>query len=131
MIGTFGISTIASAPNNEQMGELMFIGDNSLLTLTQVIGKSGLLTEIETTAQKYGISEQKSIQVAKCESTFNQGAIGKAGEIGLYQFKQKTWNWFNGLRETNLNINNWRDQIDMYCWAIAHGYSSHWTCYNK
>ena len=124
-----GTTEVASAPNNEPLKELMTVQDNSLLTLTQVIGKSELLTEIEIVAHKYSISANKSIQVAKCESSFNQNARGSAGEIGLYQFKINTWNWFNSLRKTNLDINNIHHQVSMYAWAIANGYSSHWSCY--
>jgi soluble lytic murein transglycosylase-like protein len=87
------------------------------------------LIEIETVAEKYNISANKSIQVAKSESSLNQNAIGSAGEIGIYQFKIKTWAWMNSLRNTNLNINNVSHQIDMYAWAIAHGYSIHWSTY--
>jgi soluble lytic murein transglycosylase-like protein len=128
-MGSLGTTVAVSAPNNEPLGELQFVMDNSILTKTQVYGKSELLTEIETVAQKYGISMYKSIDVATKESSLNQNARGSAGEIGLYQFKQKTWDWFNELRNTNLNINNRSHQIDMYCWAIAHGYSHFWTTY--
>ena len=126
-----GTTEVASAPNNLQLQEhpLQIILDNSLLSLTQVSGKSELLSEIESVAKKYSISANKSIQVAKAESSLNQSAIGSAGERGLYQFMPKTWNWFNSLRNTNLNIYNVSHQIDMYCWAISSGYNSHWTTY--
>jgi len=73
-------------------------------------------------------------QVIICESGGNHydsnGEIlrGKAGEWGLCQFKQKTWDMFNKERGTNLDIESKEDQLDMINWAFEKGYQYHWTC---
>ena len=45
------------------------------------------------------------------ESSGNQGAIGKAGEIGILQFMPSTWELFNKKYGFDLSINNPDDQI--------------------
>ena len=68
--------------------------------------------------------------LAECESGFNTEAIGKAGEIGLFQYLPSTWNWFNEIRGTDLDIYNPDHQRDMTEWAWQNDLESHWTCYN-
>lgn len=77
------------------------------------------------------------LPVLQCESGIKQykedGSllIGAAGEIGIAQFKEKTWEWMNGMRGTHLDIQNPLAQINMIDWAFTNGYESHWTCYNQ
>ena len=70
-------------------------------------------------------------EVIFCESGFDQSAIGKAGEIGIAQFMPKTWDWFNKIRGTNLDINNIEDQLNMIFWAFNESYENHWTCWRE
>ena len=57
------------------------------------------------------------METIKCESTYRQYQdgellIGRAGEIGIAQFKRTTfnqWSNFYGLRD--IRIENWKDQI--------------------
>jgi hypothetical protein len=73
--------------------------------------------------------------VIDCESgwqhTDKYGNIirGDAGEYGLCQFMPGTWNHFNKIRGTNLDIYSEQDQLDMINWAFKNGYQEHWTCY--
>ena len=127
MIGTFGTTSAVTAPNNEQLEEqLMMIQNNSALTKTQVEGKNELLIEIETVAQKYGISGKKFYDLAKCESSLNQyGKCGDGGiSCGLYQFQQPTWDEnCKGLRS------NQSDQIECAAKLISKGQLWRWpTC---
>lgn len=79
-------------------------------------------------------------KVLYCESNWQQfrpdGSLllGSAGEIGLAQFKQGTWDSFNKTRfkenhDQYLDIKNWEDQIDMFNWAFDNNLQNHWTCY--
>ena len=76
-------------------------------------------------------------QVIQCESGGRQRdkngdlIIGKANEIGIAQFKQETWDYFNQIRGTNLDITDKDDQLSMIIWAFKNGYVSHWSCYTK
>ena len=103
---------------------------NSLGVLGDFTDKVVVLHELELAAQKYGYKNvNKLLSVLFCESSLDNSKTGKAGEIGIAQFMPKTWDWFNKIRGTNLDIYNELDQIDMLVWSIANGYSSHWTCY--
>ena len=70
-------------------------------------------------------------KVIQCESGWDNSARGKAGEIGLAQFMPDTWRLFNKIRNTNLDIYNENDQLEMIIWAFQNGYENHWTCYRK
>ena len=97
--------------------------------LTGFSNKVDILSLLEQAAEKYGLNEDvnKFLSVLFCESSLDNSKIGKSGEIGIAQFKIKTWNWFNEIRETDLDIYNELDQIDMFIWAIKNGYQNYWT----
>jgi len=73
--------------------------------------------------------------VIMCESSGrhykSNGEIlrGRSGEYGIGQFMPQTWDWFNEIRGTNLNIMCEQDQLAMMKWAFDSGYHNHWTCY--
>ena len=76
-------------------------------------------------------------KVIQCESGGRQHdkngdlIIGKANEIGIAQFKQETWDYFNQIRGTNLDITSKDDQLSMIIWAFKNNLESHWSCYSK
>lgn len=82
---------------------------------------------IREAAGRHGVSGDRLVQVARCESRFITHAVGRAGEQGLFQLHP------SGLRRTFLNMgygdpfNAW-EASDFTAWAFAHGLSSHWTC---
>ena len=66
-------------------------------------------------------------RVAWCESRYNPGAVGRLGEIGLFQLKPGgmlpvfyRWGGTNPW-------NGWQ-QAAFARWAFANGYASRWTC---
>jgi len=73
-----------------------------------------------------------AFRIIRCESNFNQNAIGKAGEIGIAQFLPSTWEF---MKEKSgmcwLDINDANDQLRLLLWALQNGYANHWTCYKK
>ena len=123
-MGALGTTVVVSAPKNEQLGVLQTIQDNSLLTRTQVQGKSELLIEIETVAQKYGISEQRFTNLIRCESTFNKTAIRDSGRAyGLLQFHKPTFNQY-----CEGDYYNYNDQLNCGAEMLSRGLAYHWTC---
>lgn len=71
-------------------------------------------------------------RVVNCESGWDNLARGQAGEIGLAQFMPATWEMFNEMRKTNLDIFNPQDQVDMVIFAFEkEKYKKLWTCYFK
>ena len=77
------------------------------------------------------------IQIINCESNWRHydenGKLlrGKHGEIGIAQFLPSTWEYFNKLRGTNLDITSREDQLDMIEFAEENNLLNHWTCYAK
>lgn len=57
--------------------------------------------------------------VGKCESGFRQSAIGKAGEIGTFQYFQSTWDGMSKAMGETLDINSQSDQIKLTAWVFA------------
>lgn len=82
-------------------------------------------------SSKYAVSYQEMKQVMIDESNGDIYAKGKAGEIGLFQFKPATFNRFEKLLGEDLSIKNPEHQIKLACWCFAHGYSPHWTTFIK
>ena len=124
-MGALGTTVVVSAPNNQPFEEhLSVIQSNSILTQTQVSGKSLLQIEIETVAEKYGLSGNRMIRLANCESSLNQNAIGDSGRaVGLYQFHLSTWN-----ENCKGDRNNQSDQIACASRMISSGMASRWSC---
>lgn len=97
-----------------------------------IIIKPTLQEYISLYAHQYGASEKELLAVAKCESSFNQNAIGDGGRaIGVFQFHRPTWESFSRKLGERLDINSYQDQAKLASWAFANNYKSHWVCYNK
>ena len=128
LLGALGTTVAVSAPNNQsfEISTLPMMQSTSLLTITQVIGKSELQIEIQTVADKYRINAQKFYELAKCESSLDQSLCGDHGtSCGIYQFKEKTWNEnCDGLRS------NWKAQIECAAKLIA-DHRNEWINCNK
>jgi soluble lytic murein transglycosylase-like protein len=76
-----------------------------------------------------GLSPEKLLLIAKCESGFNQKAIGDHGlAIGIFQFHQQTWDSFSQKMGEELDIHSANDQAKLASWAFKNGLQSHWTC---
>ena len=135
-IQSSAIVPTAKAPTIDVAKEGTKIPDTPKPTSQPVIlPSSNRLKEYVTKATSlYGLDEETTqtiIRVIDCESDFNMKAVGKAGELGMAQFMTGTWQWFNKLRGTDLNILNGEDQADQIAWAFKNGFASHWTCYNN
>ena len=68
--------------------------------------------------------------IIECESSWSENAVGKLGEIGLAQFKKRTWNWMCGLSGMDLDIYNPQHQMKLLLWALQNNLEHHWTCFN-
>lgn len=99
-------------------------------------------TETDTTPtinnNEVPVGEMSELEynVAMCESSMNNTLVGdldsKYPAYGLYQFQVRTFNSLKVLAGmSELSIDNARDQLKLFRWAITNGYGSYWTCYNK
>lgn len=68
-------------------------------------------------------------KIIACESSSDNTKIGKAGEIGIAQFKLQTWEWMSKLADFNGDIYSEKDQLWLLKWGLESGYGRHWTCY--
>ena len=127
-------SSPVSAPNNPLFQEVGNISVLASLTTSGTITspQNDLEGELWEMAVKYGIEEEydKMLQVLKCESGLDNSKIGKYGEVGIAQFLPSTWVWFNKIRETDLDIYNEQNQLELFGWAIKSGYQNQWVCWN-
>jgi hypothetical protein len=69
--------------------------------------------------------------VIQCESSWDNNAKGKAGEIGIAQFMPDTWKLFSEKSGKHGDINNAEDQVDLMIWAFENNLQNHWTCYRN
>ena len=112
------------APLEGQTGLYPFIGNNTLIAQANVF-----YPKPKVYASLGGKYNELIEDVIQCESGWDNSKRGKAGEIGLCQFMPKTWEYFNKLRGTNLDIYNEEHQLEMIYWAFDNNLQNHWTCY--
>lgn len=87
----------------------------------------GVESVIRSAAAEFGVSGDRMVRVARCESTLNPNAKnGKFG--GLFQFSDTTFNWFASMSGLGGSKWNASDASRMASWAFANGYASHWEC---
>lgn len=125
---------LAQAPTIPYEDELLMIQGNSLIAKNN----PNVPLKIASLGDFIGEDVVNQVeQVLMCESggkQYNQNGTlvrGKYGEIGIAQFKIATWNLFNKMRGTNLDIAKEEDQISMIMWAFQNGLKFHWVCYSK
>lgn len=115
-------------------GIIFFIEKNKeckpeLLEIDYVIEHYSIESKLMEVAEKYGLDYERFYNVAFCESTLDQSKIGKAGEIGIFQFKVKTFDSYAGKYDhQNFNIYNVNDQIELAGQMISNGMNYLWTC---
>ena len=82
-----------------------------------------VIQEIYAAGARYGVSGDWLLRVAICESELNPAAVGRNGEIGLFQFMPSTWYAWGGG-----DIWSVWEQADLAAWAFSAGLSHHWVC---
>lgn len=87
---------------------------------------------IEHFASQYGVSSKVLLDVAFCESSYRQSAIGDSGKAkGIFQFHQPTWESFTEKMGEELDRDSAIDQAKVAAWAFSNRLGSHWTCYTR
>ena len=90
-----------------------------------------VLALIVDAAAAYGVPAQRLIDVAWCESRFDRYAVGRAGEVGVFQFLPRGGIWSitpygrQGIGPASVSV---EEQIEMAAWLFSLGYGYHWTC---
>lgn len=87
----------------------------------------GVLSIIADRAEARGVSGRWMVALARCESHLNVYAVGRAGELGLYQLHPRgllpvfyVWGYTDPWSA-------W-EQADFTAVALSRGLSGHWSC---
>ncbi len=75
---------------SDRLNILNTMADNSLQDTGYGSTYRDLITQVAT---EEGINPQLALDIAHAESNFNPKAVGKAGEVGLFQIHPKYANW--------------------------------------
>lgn len=72
----------------------------------------------------YGAPITEMLNTGHCETGHDddftdQSAIGKAGEIGAFQYFQSTWNIMSHAMGQTLDIHSFDDQVKLTAWVFA------------
>lgn len=70
-------------------------------------------------AMFFAVPAREIIQVGMCESGLDQSRIGKAGEIGAFQYFQSTWDDMSAAMGEKLDIHSFYDQAKLTTWVFA------------
>lgn len=90
------------------------------------------LTPVETIkkySQEYNIDENLLYSIIKCESGFNQNAVGLHGEVTMAQFLPSTFYGQAKKMGEQLDIKSYHDTIKLTAYSLANGDGKLWTTY--
>lgn len=92
---------------------------------------------IRSAAVRYGLSEERMLNIARCESTMGKNLINPnytapdgSNPTGVFQFTQETWYDLApnlGYKKTDERLNNFKN-IELTMWAFRDGQSWRWEC---
>ena len=99
-----------------------------------LVGQSGALSNdlevllaIQSASNKYSIPYSVLYDLCECESGLKQNAIGDSGKaVGIYQWWLTSWNYYNGVYQTDLDRNNIYDQVEMTARVLKDGGHNNW-----
>ena len=117
---------------NEGYDEIIVVGNNALMAgSSHTVFSFKSLGVLVSDDIKEDMKREYPVlyKLIQCESSWNMGARGKAGEIGWCQFMPSTWKLWNKRRGLNLDIYSEKDQINMLLWAYNNGLMRNWTCW--
>lgn len=107
-----------------------------ILTILSVSGLFEISYRIEHDPYLESMMIKKEIDremlkfVIMCESSGNMDAVGAQGELGILQYKPKTWDFLSYVFEFEGSIDNKEDQIELFLLSYEE-YGHYWTCYRK
>lgn len=84
---------------------------------------------IERYAIEYGVDKNLLYSIIKCESHFNQNAVGLAGEVTMAQFLPTTFEGQAKKMGEQLDIKSYHDAIKLTAYSLSIGDGKLWTTY--
>ena len=100
------------------------------LSCTPTRAQSAEVVEaLQQASWTHGVSYEWLRATAWCESKYVPRARGRAGEMGLMQFKWTTWVWMSRQAGyAGASPDDPYAAAQVAAWAFAHRLSSHWSC---
>ncbi len=115
-------------------GRLGWVDGSTLIPLNQYVDpgprnqrEADMIAIVYEFADKWGISRDTFLRVARCESSLNPNAVSNQGAQGLFQFMPGTWAWTPNGRNGEDPFNP-RSSADAAGWMFANGMAHHWMC---
>lgn len=86
-------------------------------------------------SQKYAVSKDKLMKIAKCESNFHTNSVNPGGPyLGMYQYLESTWvstRKAMGADPNPVLVYDPKEAINTSAWKIAHGGLDAWPVCGK
>lgn len=130
------LADTTTAPQAELKDEVAQVPSLNLTTQhsapTQATGDIEAI--VRAAANKYGISEDYFVSVARCESTLNPTAVnhnyyaGGGNPSGLFQYLPETWSRISSRAGVSGDVFDATINAEVTGWAFANGYSNEWAC---
>ena len=96
--------------------------------------KEQIIAYVGYWAGVYGLNAKDIDKLIVCESNYDTDILGDKGQaLGLFQWWDKSWNYYNKKFKTNLDRNNWRHQVEMSSHVLAteNGWKNWLWCYQN
>lgn len=92
---------------------------------------------IRNMSEFYGVDAEFMIRLGSCESidynedVVNNKKLGDKGKaMGIFQWWEKSWHYYNKIYKTNLDRKSWIDQTKMSVWVVRdYGTDDWFNCY--
>ena len=106
---------------------MALVGSNSFLPISTT--PEALITHY---AKEYNYNPKKALAIAWCESRYDQKAIGKSGEVGIYQWLARSfYHYAQKYNEPGLDIFSAEDNIRLAIMTMADNGEYNWVCWKK
>lgn len=117
-------------PSGKLWKELIRVAKAEELNLTL---KEQITAYVIYWADIYGLNHKQVDKLITCESNYDTDILGdKNKALGLFQWWEKSWDFYNKKYKTDLDRENWQHQIQMSAHVLAEkdGWKNWTNCWN-
>lgn len=131
---------IKKSTTKKEFKETIILSNPSdfLIDTNQTLNKDDIVTLIRDYSIKYGVDPERSIRIAKCESSFDPKSTSPSGRhFGIFQFLPSTFN-ANAKRLLNIDpdvfdgkdpsVFDTKQNIIVATWMFSQNQYHQWSC---